>query len=37
MTNNEFLDLDFLTEEVVDQLDYWLESKYRTRKICHKR
>jgi integrase len=26
----------FLTEEVVTQLNQWLEYKYRTRRICHK-
>jgi len=26
----------FLTEEVVTQLEQWLEYKYRTRRVCHK-
>ncbi|HET7390665.1 MAG TPA: tyrosine-type recombinase/integrase, partial [Nitrososphaeraceae archaeon] len=26
----------FLTEEVVNQLNKWLEYKYRTRRVCHK-
>jgi integrase len=26
----------FLTEEAVNQLQQWLDYKYRTRRICHK-